>query len=78
MELRDFILRAEKSESQAQSDHVPLAVVVRVGGVTEEVQPSKVLRPDRVEVRVQPVQVRRLVEGVQGPVEGVHSDHGVV
>ena len=66
-ELCQTILRPEEAETEAQRDHVALLVVVGVAGVAEQVDLGQVLALHRVQLSVQLVQVRGLVERVERP-----------
>lgn len=76
--LCDGVLWPEDAEAEAEGDHVPLVVVVRVTGVAGHLQLRQVLYPYRVQLPVQLVEVRRLVERVERPVKWVHGDHRIV
>ena len=76
--LCDGVLGTEDAETHPEGDHVPLVVVVRVAGVTDHPQPRHVLDTHGVQLPVQPVEVGRLVERVERPVEWVHGDHRIV
>ena len=66
-ELCETILRSQGAETEAQSDHVALLVIVRVAGLAQQGDPGQVLALHRVQLSVQLVEVGGLVERVERP-----------
>ena len=66
-ELCQTILRSEEAETEAEGDHVAVSVIVRVARVAEQIDLGQILALHCVQLTVQLVEVRRLVESVERP-----------
>ena len=79
LELGDGVARACQAKTKTKGEHVTLPIPMRVSRLTDQAPPSHVLLTKGAQgFRVYLVHDRRLVVSVQGAVEGVNRDHGVV